>query len=435
MSTPGASVKANYDSVLSQLKAGGTTSAGILSSPKLSQEAVQDIVAMMQYDANHRLVQFFTGARLEYSHDMGATYAGYVSKRLEKKLTVTGDSKTRAVTEGIAIGRQIKSIIESIMDAVTASAVTQAAAAGADSSLMGQVKQAATQLAKEAFGAKFVATAAPVIGLIPAAYSAVKADVAAVQGIAKSVYASRYVKVVKAGAPRGAADAVKLILDRKSAYLSTHAVTATTNFAASVATVASTGAFAAGETAIKIATAVVDLIAEITMVCIEMYEHAVGERLLADLNVPHEFLTNQHRLDSLFITIYNGCPLLGSYMLSAAPYFNTSDFVTLTSSPGQLASVDEIGRIAIENVNPLRLYGSQIIKESKLKLTHRDPVFAQVMREAEMLATAKEEASLLGQAKRKIRKFGSSIKRRLVGSKPAAPEPAWKANITGFGSD
>jgi hypothetical protein len=42
---------------------------------------------------------------------------------------------------------------------------------------------------------------------------------------------------------------------------------------------------------------------------------------------------------------YNGCPLLGAYMLSAVPYINTSDFVTLTSSPGELASVDEIGRI------------------------------------------------------------------------------------------
>jgi hypothetical protein len=43
---------------------------------------------------------------------------------------------------------------------------------------------------------------------------------------------------------------------------------------------------------------------------------------------------------------YIGCPLLGASMLSAAPYFSTSDFVTLTSSPGELAFVDEIGRIA-----------------------------------------------------------------------------------------
>ena len=122
-------------------------------------------------------------------------------------------------------------------------------------------------------------------------------------------------------------------------------------------------------------------------------------------------------------------------MLSAAPYFNTSDFVTLTSSPGELASVDEIGRIAIENVNPLRLYGSQIIKDSKLKLTHRDRVFAAIMREAEMLATAKEAQSLIGQAKRKVKKFGSSIKRRMGFGKPPSPAPAWKANIKGFGSD
>ena len=45
---------------------------------------------------------------------------------------------------------------------------------------------------------------------------------------------------------------------------------------------------------------------------------------------------------------YNGCPLPGPSMLSAAPYFTTSDFITLTSSPGELAFVDEIGRIAAD---------------------------------------------------------------------------------------
>ena len=129
------------------------------------------------------------------------------------------------------------------------------------------------------------------------------------------------------------------------------------------------------------------------------------------------------------MTIYNGCPLLGAYMLSASPYFNTSDFVTLTAGPGQLASMDEISRIATEKVNPLRLYGSQIIKESKLKLTHRDPVFAAVMREAEMRATAKEEQSFISKAKRKIKGFFS----RRLGKSSAAPEPAWKKNIQGYG--
>lgn len=122
-------------------------------------------------------------------------------------------------------------------------------------------------------------------------------------------------------------------------------------------------------------------------------------------------------------------------MLSAAPYFNTSDFVTLTASPGQLASVDEIGRIAIKSVNPLRLYGSQIIKDSKLKLTHRDPIIAKVMREAEMLAEAKESQSLMSQAKRAAMKLGGTIRRRIGLGKPPPAEPAWKANIKGFGSD
>jgi len=61
MSVPGKKVKASYDSVIAQMQ-GDATSPALMTSSKLSQDAGQEIVAMMRSDTNHRLVQFFTGA-------------------------------------------------------------------------------------------------------------------------------------------------------------------------------------------------------------------------------------------------------------------------------------------------------------------------------------------------------------------------------------
>jgi hypothetical protein len=87
-------------------------------------------------------------------------------------------------------------------------------------------------------------------------------------------------------------------------------------------------------------------------------------------------------------------------MLGSAPYFNTSDFVTLAAGPDTLASVDEIQRIAVTKVNPLRLYASQFITDSKIKLRHQNRSdINKVMSEAGLRAEAAEKATLTGRAK------------------------------------
>jgi hypothetical protein len=217
----------------------------------------------------------------------------------------------------------------------------------------------------------------------------------------KAAHASRYAHVVKVGSPRAAADAVGEILKRKAAYLSTTAATSVTNFGASVATAASSGVAAALDLPIKIATAVVDLIAELTMFALELYEHAAGDRTLEMIGSwDHQLLIENDFAADVFPVAFNVCPLLGAYMLASSPYFNTSDFVTLTAGPGTLASVDEIERIAVQKVNPLRLYASQIIAESKIQLTHDSRSdLRKIMSEAVYRAQSEEAKSLKGRAK------------------------------------
>jgi len=97
------------------------------------------------------------------------------------------------------------------------------------------------------------------------------------------------------------------------------------------------------------------------------------------------------------------CPLMGSYMLASAPYFNTSDFVALAAGRNTLASVDEIERIAIGNVNPLRLYASRIIVESKINLRHQHRSdINEVMEQAGLRAKAAEAKTLKGRARKYV---------------------------------
>jgi hypothetical protein len=375
-----------------------STTYGALTTRKMPLNQFDSLLEIMQADATQRMVAYYHHARLIYDGGLAQKILSKISANMARKV---GTTQGQAVVEGAKALELIRSTVAEIMSAVNEAVGAQAASAGISDAILAAVKDRATELATKAFGPAFVAQAAPFIGLIPSAYSAVTKTYAAVDGIVKATHASRYAKVVKIGAPRAAADAVGDILKRKAAYLTTTAATSVTNFGASVATAASTGIAAALDLPIKIATAVVDLIAELTMFALELYEHAAGDRTLEMIGTwDHELLIENEFAGDIFPVAFNVCPLLGCYMLASAPYFNTSDFVALSAGPGTLASVDEIERIAVQKVNPLRLYASQIIAESKIKLTHdRRSDLKKIMDEAVYRAQAVEANSLKGRAK------------------------------------
>ena len=374
------------------------TTYGALTTRKMPMQQFDSLLQVMQTDATQRMVAYFYHARLIYDGGLAQKILGRLSANMARKV---GTTQGQAVVEGAKALMLIRATVSEIMSAVNAAVGAQAASAGISDAIMSGVKDRATDLATKAFGPAFVAQAAPFIGLLPSAYSAVTKSYAAVDGIVKAAHANRYAHVVKVGAPRAAAEAVGEILKRKAAYLSTTAATSITNFGASVATAASSGIATAADLPIKIATAVVDLIAELTMFALELYEHAAGDRTLEMIGSwDHQLLIENEFAADIFPVAFNVCPLLGSYMLASAPYFNTSDFVTLTAGPGTLASIDEIERIAVQKVNPLRLYASQIIVESKIRLTHDNRSdLRKIMSEAVYRAQSEEAKSLKGRAK------------------------------------
>ncbi len=379
------------------------TVAQAMTHPKTSMDEFHGALEAMQEDATLRLVNYYYGAKLIYNPG----FAGKVINRISKQLGQKAQSlEGHKVIEGAKALELIQSTVSEIMKGVQKAMGSTASDSGISAAVMRTVGERATQLATSAFGPSFVAEAAPFIGLLPSAYKAVTKGYAAADGIYKAVHASRYSEVVKQGNPRIAAHACSKILSRKAKYLTAGAATSLTNLGVGIANAATGGIATAADVGTKTATLIIDLIAELTMFGIEIYEHSAGEKELQNLSsVSHSLGISNGILEPLVGLCFNQCPLLGCYMLASAPYFNTSDFVVLLSDKHQLASVDEIERIAQQNVNPLRLYASQIIKESKVRLTHTtDTRLDKVMKEAVLRAEAVENKSLKGQAKAALNK-------------------------------
>ncbi len=375
-----------------------STVAQAMTQPKTSMDEFHDMLELMQTDASLRLVNYYYGAKLVYDPSLATKIISRISKTMGQKAKALEDQNRQAIEGGKAV-ELIRATVTEIMQGVQKAMNGTATDAGISSTVMKSVGERATQLATNAFGASFVAEATPFIGLLPSAYKAVTKSYAAVDGIIKSVHASRYSETVKQGNPRSAALACQKILSRKATYLTAGAATSLTNLGVGIANAASAGIASAADVGIKTATAIVDLIAELTMLGIEMYEHSAGERELDNMaSINHVLGIDNGILEPLVGLCFNQCPLLGCYMLASAPYFNTSDFVTLLSNKHEIASVDEIERIAQENVNPLRLYASQIIRESKIKLTHtKNADLDKIMKQAVLRAQADEAKSIKGQ--------------------------------------
>lgn len=348
--------------------------------PSQAPAEVQAALRAMEEDAATRMVFFFHGARMQYEGGLALQMLRRVSDQLGNALTTSEGLK---VVQGVQAARMLQDTIAEIVAAVQKAIGSHAAYSGISNTVVAAVADRAKQLVATEVGPAFVAKATPFLGLVPATFSFVKNTHHAVDHIVKTVYAGRYAQAVKPGAPQAAADGVRSIFKRKAAYYTTTAATATVDLGSSIATAASAGLSAPADAAAKIATAMVKLIAELTLFAIELCEHVAGENILGLVNsCDSPLLLDESFIADIFPASFNACPLLGAYLLSATPYFNTSDFILLSAGPGKLYAKEDVERIAVKYVNPLRVYGAEIVTGSKFKLHHSDPQRDEIMRKA-----------------------------------------------------
>lgn len=203
----------------------------------------------------------------------------------------------------------------------------------------------------------------PVIGLLKSGWDALSKDADAIDKLARTVIAHRHGVELAAGEPRAAAEAVKKLLARKAGMMAVSGASSTAAFAVGVA--AEVGSMGAAVGTAELGTAVmqmvVDIILMFTQIIIDIVDYERGSKLLANLDE----MVNP--TPDTIVRMFKGCPVLGCYML-ATPIFPTSAFVYLMSKTGSIASVDEVERIAITHVNPLRLEASWLIRQASFRM-------------------------------------------------------------------
>lgn len=328
------------------------------------------LLRIMQ-DANLDLLgQFYGGAKLTYDESVSQKIIMDVGKRAAAKVDASmGDSRSAEIVRKIAakIARQVaREEAQYVIDNVTSQAVSFAT---------DEVSKAITDV-----GVKGL----PIVGLLKTGYDALSQDLDALDKIIRAVCASRHATKVRAGSPRAAAEAVGKIMKRKSVFAGVGGATSTGAFAAGIA--AEAGSFGAAVGTAEVATAVfqafVDIIIWLVEMVIDIMDYMRGTSLLNDLP------TIVNPTQQTFMRLFNDCPVLGCYML-ATPIFPTSAFVWLVTTEGNVSSVDEIERVAIGHVNPLRLEASWIIKNATFTMQNpENPAVDSELRKAIKGATA-----------------------------------------------
>jgi len=205
----------------------------------------------------------------------------------------------------------------------------------------------------------------PVVGLLKTGWDALATTGDALDKLVRTGIAHRHAIELKAGEPRAAADAVQKLLARKAGMLAVSGASSTAAFAVGVAAEAGSLGAAVGtaELATSAMQAVVDVVLKLTQIIIDIIDFERGNMLLN--NLPEIVNPSQDTV----VKMFKGCPVLGCYML-ATPIFPTSAFVYLMSKPGAIASVDEVERVAIGHVNPLRLEASWLIRQSAFTMSN-----------------------------------------------------------------
>lgn len=313
-------------------------------------EALMRIMQEAHFDA---LGKFYGGARLTYDKSVTQKALVAAARKAGDKL---GAGAQKAQVPGANwVLERAKGLARLVMKHESAYLIDNVGA--------GLYDMAASQIQDQL--QEVVLKGVPVVGLVKTGWDALASSGDALDKLVRTGIAHRHGVELKAGEPRAAADAVQKLLARKAGMLAVSGASSTAAFAVGVAAEAGSLGAATGtaEIATAVMQAVVDIILMLTQIIIDIVDFERGNKLLN--NLPEIVNPTQDTV----VKMFKGCPVLGCYML-ATPIFPTSAFVYLMSKPGGIASVDEVERVAIGHVNPLRLEASWLIRQSSFTMSN-----------------------------------------------------------------
>jgi len=313
-------------------------------------EALMRIMQEAHFDS---LGKFYGGAQLTYDRSVTQKILVAAVRQVGEKLS-SGVKKPQSPGANWVLERA-KGLARLVMKHESAYLIDNVGAALYDraaSEVQGQLQEV-------------VLKGVPVVGLLKTGWDALATTGDALDKLVRTGIAHRHAIELKAGEPRAAADAVEKLLARKAGMLAVSGASSTAAFAVGVAAEAGSLGAAVGtaELATSAMQAVVDVVLKLTQIIIDIIDFERGNMLLS--NLPEIINPSQDTV----VKMFKGCPVLGCYML-ATPIFPTSAFVYLMSKPGAIASVDEVERVAIGHVNPLRLEASWLVRESSFRMSN-----------------------------------------------------------------
>lgn len=314
-------------------------------------DEVQAAVRLMKEAHFDALGKFYGGARLTY--DKSVTQKVLVAAARKAGETIGTRTKGTQAPGANWVLERAKGLARLVLKHESAYLIDNVAA--------GLYDRAASEVQDQL--QDVVLKGVPVVGMLKTGWDALATTGDALDKLVRTGIAHRHGVELKGGEPRAAADAVQKLLARKAGMLAVSGATATAAFAVGVA--AEAGSFGAAVGTAELGTAVmqavVDVILMLTQIIIDIVDFERGNRLLGNLSE----IVNPTQ--ATVINMFKGCPVLGCYML-ATPIFPTSAFVYLMASDTALASMDEVERVAIEHVNPLRLEASWLIRQSSFTM-------------------------------------------------------------------
>lgn len=284
------------------------------------------------------LQSMFGGATIVYGKTSAAgsakslLSAGHKVGSSVKKLASTGSSAASAASSGGVRAQAQQLILETV---------------GVD---LGDLLEVITNDALE----QLVTEMMPYIGIVLSSYKAATAWKAVVQQARKDLGWDAYTDAVLPGDPLAACAAVRTILRRNLARDTVQATIQTTAVATKIAGLAGDFGSGATTTVIGLASGLASLAVELTQLGIDIREMRAGNKRLG-------------KPETLDKSIFNECPLVGSYLIAYSPTSMILNFfVADIGLPGWMTRIEQFKK---QGLDPIMETAEQQITRSRITIT------------------------------------------------------------------
>ncbi|MEO3433943.1 hypothetical protein [Inquilinus sp. CAU 1745] len=305
-----------------------------------------DALAAIQKQREENLKMMFTGTTIVFKPLEAAKQARATAKKLKKVVSTVKKGPKEAKPNIVEASKTAYLAASEVPATLTTdkAAVVEFLKASLNVSSLAEVAEALPELGI----VEIAADITPLVGQVVSGYKTIRELTKTAQSIHAHYKTGQRIKDLLPGDPFAAGIALRTMIRRDIGDHASKAAIQGTKFGLSTASLAGDGGMAA-----SVAMTLVSLTQKLVMIGMELTDMRAGNRRLA----------NPETLD---LTIFDDCPLLGCYLIVCS---NTSDIVNLITlqigAPGWMGDVE---RMVKTSISPMISDATSVIKHSHLEL-------------------------------------------------------------------